>query len=123
MKKLKISLAIISLFFISSTLIAQSEWELQMKATIDKQVELTGQDLSLTSSQKETLSKIMYDKFLALNIEYKAATTEDEKILKRKESGQVYSKKLDETFGVEMATKIRSWQAQYANKMKALQNK
>ena len=53
----------------------------------------------------------------------KKVTTEEDKAVKRKEAGQIYSRKLDESFGAELALKIRRWQADYATKKQAEKTK
>jgi hypothetical protein len=94
-----------------------------MKKNIDEQVVLTAKDLGLTAEQQTKLAELILNKFVLLNDEMKKVTTEEDKAVKRKEAGQIYSKKLDESFGAELALKIRRWQADYATKKQAEKTK
>ena len=123
MKKMRFLLTGICLVFLSTVSMAQNDWSSKMKKNIDEQVVLTAKDLGLTSEQQTKLAELIFNKFVLLNDELKKVTTEEDKAVKRKEAGQIYSKKLEDAFGAELALKIRKWQAEYATKKQAEKTK
>ncbi len=123
MKKKRFLLTTICLVFLSFVSMAQNDWSSKMKKNIDEQVVLTAKDLGLTAEQQTKLAELILNKFVLLNDEMKKVTTEEDKAVKRKEAGQIYSRKLDESFGAELALKIRRWQADYATKKQAEKTK
>jgi hypothetical protein len=121
MRKLKFALAIFSLVFMSTLAMAQTAAPKKMNEKITAQFELMAKDLLLTPEQTATGIQLFVEKTKVMTEKMKTLTTDDEKKALRKESNQEYNKKVDETFGKELADKMRKWQKEYAEKNKPQQ--
>ena len=121
MRKLKFCLVIVSLVFMSALVMAQTAAPKKMNEKITAQFELMAKDLQLTPEQTTTGVQLFVEKNKALTEKMKTATTDDEKKALRKESNLDYNKKADDTFGKELADKMRAWQKEFAAKNKPQQ--
>ena len=121
MRKLKFGLVIFSLVFMSALVMAQTAAPKKMNEKITAQFELMAKDLQLTPEQTTTGVQLFVEKNKALTEKMKTATTDDEKKALRKESNLDYNKKADDTFGKELADKMRAWQKEFAAKNKPQQ--
>ena len=111
MKTMKLCVAIFILMAFTTLSIAQDAAP-KVPTKIDV-IEQMANDLQLTPEQKMQASKLLKEKRTAIDAKMLTATTDEEKKALKQESALNYNKKLEETFGKELADKMIAWSKEF----------
>lgn len=114
MKAFRISMAILSFFFVTTLVTAQEAAPKKGEGKMLAHFEKMATDLGLTADQKALAIKLAVEKAKTQGEKMQAATTDDEKKEARKAVSKEYNEKLEAAFGKELADKMRAWQKENA---------